>query len=399
VIILLFKKLIPVWLKVPRIIENSHLRRPNMNGNNTRILFLIDSLNGGGKERRLVQLIKGLNERGFDDLHLISLSDVNDYPAILTYNVKLQIIKRKIKRDPGMFLKLFRQIKKINPDIVHSWSLMTSFYVSIICKMLGIPHVSAFVADCNPVKKFTLYHGAALFSYKFANVIVGNSLAGLNAYNVPPAKRKVIYNGFEMNRLKVPDTTGLKKDLNINTPFIVVMAARFDRMKDFETFFRAASQLLKTRKDITFLAIGKGDLFDDFELKIETENNNYIKMLGFRNDIDSITSIADIGVLCTNPAYHAEGISNALLEFMAFGKPVISTDGGGVKELITDGETGFIIDPQDPGELAMKINLLLNNPELLKSIGQNAKERVQTYFSLNKMTYNYIELYKNTVNQ
>jgi glycosyltransferase involved in cell wall biosynthesis len=367
--------------------------------NNMRILFLIDSLNGGGTERRLVQLIKGLNERGFNDLHLISLSDVNDYPVILNYNIKLQIIKRKIKRDPGMFFKLFKEIKKINPDIIHSWSLMTSFYISVICKILRIPHISGFVADCNPVKKFSIYHAAILFPYKFADVIVGNSMAGLNAYKAPKKKRKVIYNGFEMNRLKVSeDTTALRRKLNINTPYIVVMAARFDKVKDYETFFEAAKELIKQRNDITFLAIGKGNLFLDFEKKIEEKDREYIRMLGFRNDIDAIIKMSDIGVLCTNPTFHAEGISNSLMEFMAFGKPVIATKGGGVNELISNNETGFIIEPKNPKQLALKINSLLNNPELLTNMGNNAKKSIHANFSLGKMTDIYIDLYEKNVN-
>lgn len=361
---------------------------------NTRILFLIDSLNGGGKERRLVQLIKGLNDRGFNKLHLVSLSDVNDYPFIINYNVNLTIIKRKIKWDPSMFLKLYRLMKKTKPDIVHSWSIMTSFYISLICKMLNIPHISGFVADCNPINKFSIYHFATWFPYKFADAIVGNSQAGLNAYKVPSEKAKVIYNGFEMGRLKISDDVSLLREkLNITTPYIITMAARFDKMKDFETFFEAAKKLLAIRIDITFLAIGKGELFNDFEKKVDQKNSDYIRMLGFRSDIDSIIKITDIGVLCTNPTYHAEGISNSLMEFMAFGKPVIATKGGGAEELISNNKNGFIITPRNSSELVSKINLLLNDKTLLTNIGNNAKATVETKFSLSKMTDTYIKLY------
>lgn len=361
---------------------------------NTRILFLIDSLNGGGKERRLVQLIKGLNDRGFNQLYLISLSDINDYPFIINYNVKLIITKRKIKWDPTMFLNLYKLIKKNKPDIVHSWSIMTSFYISIICKMLNIPHISGFVADCNPVNKFSIYHFATWFPYKFANAIVGNSQAGLNAYKIPPKKGKIIYNGFEMGRLKINDDVSLLREkLNITTPYIVAMAARFDKMKDFETFFEAAKKLLSVRMDITFLAIGKGELFDHFEKKIDQKNRDYIRMLGFRSDIDLIIQMTDVGVLCTNPTYHAEGISNSLMEFMAFGKPVIATKGGGVEELISNNKNGFIIIPKNSNELVSKINLLLNDKVLLTNIGNNAKATIETKFSLSKMTDTYIKLY------
>ncbi len=360
-----------------------------------RILFLIDSLNGGGKERRLVQLIKGLNDKGINDLHLISLSDVNDYPFIANYHVTLTVLKRKIKKDPTMFLKLYKQIKNIKPDVVHSWSIMTSFYVSVICKMLHIPHVSGFVADCNPIKKFSFYHFATWAPYKFSEVIIGNSQAGLDAYKAPDQKRKVIYNGFEMNRLQITnDVSELKKKLNINTPYVVAMAARVDKVKDFETFFEAAKQLIRTRCDVTFLAIGKGDLYDFFEKKLSEKDKENIKMLGFRSDIDSIITMSDIGILCTNPLFHAEGVPNSLMEFMAFGKPVIATRGGGVEELISDKKNGFIITPKNTTELVSKINLLLSNSALAVTMGNHAKDTIKTKFTLNTMTDTYIDLYK-----
>jgi len=115
--------------------------------------------------------------------------------------------------------------------------------------------------------------------------------------------------------------------------------------------------------------------------------------LNFRNDIDAIIKISDIGVLCNNPLYGEEGLSNSLIEFMAFGKPVIATKGGGTNELISNYETGFLIEPQNPVELASKINLLLNNRTLFTNIGQNAKMSIQTKFSLDKMTDTYIQLY------
>jgi len=363
-----------------------------------RILFFNDSLVGGGKERRFVQLIKGLNERGHNDLHLISLSDVNDYPIIYNYNINLHIVKRNMKWDLSVFFKLFSCIKKINPDIIHTWSIMTSFYVSIICKILNIPHISGFIANSNGIKRFSIYSIAKALSYGFADVIVGNSAAGLNAYKAPHNKRKLIYNGFDLDRLKVlVDISALKHKLDITTPYIVVMLGRFEKIKDFSTFFLAADQLLNNRNDITFLAIGNGSLFLEYAKNIDAKKTNYIRMLKFRNDIDAIITISDIGVLCNNPLYGEEGISNSLMEFMAFGKPVIATKGGGTNELISDKETGFLIEPQNPGELASKINLLLSNRTLLTNIGHNAKDSIQKNFSLDKMTDTYIQLYSKYV--
>lgn len=358
-----------------------------------RILFLNDSLVGGGKERRFVQLIKGLNERGYNDLHLITLSDINDYPVIYNYNLSVHVVNRKIKWDPTMFFKLFRLIKTIKPNVVHTWSIMTSFYLSIICKILQIPHISGFIADSNGIKKSVVHSIAKFISFALADSVVGNSIAGLKAYNAPPKKQKLIYNGFDVDRLNIPvDEMTLKEELKITTPFIVVMAARFDKVRDFETFLLAANQLINTRSDITFLAIGKGDQLFDLEHGIKQTNKQFIKFPGFRTDIDAIIKISDIGVLCTNPP-HQEGFSNSLMEFMAFGKPVIATEGGGTNELIKNDETGFIIEPRQPGQLADKINSLLDDRSLINKIGCNAKELIHLQFSLDTMAATYVSLY------
>lgn len=128
------------------------------------------------------------------------------------------------------------------------------------------------------------------------------------------------------------------------------------------------------------------------------ENHSFdkIEFLGYKKEKElwDIVSNASFVVV---PSEWYENNPLTIIEAYSFGKPVISTEGGGVNELITDSETGFIIEPKNPDELVAKINLLLNNPALLKSIGKNAKERVQTNFSLNKMTDNYIALYKKYV--
>jgi len=360
-----------------------------------RILFLIDSLSGGGKERRLIQLIKGLNDRGFRQLYLISLSDIIDYPFIAEYQVQVKVLKRSIKKDPGMFLKLYREVKNIRPDVVHSWSIMTAFYASPVCRLLHIPHIAGFVADCNGVRRYSFYHLAVTLPYRMASRIIGNSRAGLEAYNVPSAKGRVIYNGFEMARItsRAAGSDG-RRELRIETPFVVSMAARFEKEKDFETFFSAARILLGKRKDITFLAIGKGELYDQFEKGIAEPENKYIRMLGFRSDIEGIIRLSDIGVLCTNPDFHAEGISNSLMEFMAFGKPVISTRGGAVGELIADKTDGFLIPPKDPAALAATIEQLLQPGSQLASVGEAAHRTVEAKFSLERMTKEYIQLYE-----
>jgi glycosyltransferase involved in cell wall biosynthesis len=123
-------------------------------------------------------------------------------------------------------------------------------------------------------------------------------------------------------------------------------------------------------------------------------NSKRIIFTGIRNDVESIVTIFDIGILLTDLEKHGEGISNSIMEYMALGKPVIATDGGGTKELVIDGETGFLIPQKSPKLLAEKIDYLLNNEPLRKRLGTKGKERIQKEFSLDKMVSEHIKLYE-----
>jgi glycosyltransferase involved in cell wall biosynthesis len=98
----------------------------------------------------------------------------------------------------------------------------------------------------------------------------------------------------------------------------------------------------------------------------------------------------DIGVLAT----FTEGISNSVLEYMALGKPVVATSGGGTNEIVTDNETGFLVSPSNPKELADRLQVLLNDSKLCTKMGQSGKMRIHEIFSIEKMTGKYISEYK-----
>ena len=98
----------------------------------------------------------------------------------------------------------------------------------------------------------------------------------------------------------------------------------------------------------------------------------------------------DICILST----FTEGISNSILEYMALGKPVIATRGGGTSEIVIDNKTGFLISPSNPEELTDKIEKLLNNIDLREQMGMAGKERVKKIFSSEIMVSKYVDFYK-----
>ncbi|WP_299797926.1 glycosyltransferase [uncultured Maribacter sp.] len=362
-----------------------------------RITFVLDTFGGGGKERRCLQLIQGLNKEGYSNIQVIIINNDIAYNELYDTNIELHIIDRKNK---GLnYLKTFlivnKLFKKFNPDIVQVWGVFSTLFTNPIRCFRRFKYIGSYVANCNKPEKYSVEKLTILFNIWLANFIIGNSEAGIKAYGVPQKKAKVIYNGFNNERLKTTNHSKkeLKKQLNLNSNFIVSMIARLDDNKDHETYIDAAKSIIKKRKDILFLIIGTGPNSIKLQTKIEQKDKAFINFLGFRSDIENLLRITDVSVLCTNPNNHKEGVSNAIMESMAFGVPVIATDDGGTPEIINTGSNGFLIKPHKSNELKDKILQVLKDENLHKTFSEEAKKTIETKFNLDRMTAQYIELY------
>ncbi len=372
-----------------------------------KITFVLDTFGGGGKERRCLQLIQGLNNKGFNDIQVIIIDGKVAYNELFSCNVQLNIINRR-NLTLGFFktfIKINKLLKTYNPDIVQVWGLFGSFFTSIL--KLSFPfkfkwkYIGAFVANCNRIKFPSKSWFFFIVGKPFFDLIIGNSLAGLNAYNVPLKKAKLIYNGFNKDRLLNNnfDFETYKKELLIDSDYIISMIARLDNNKDQKTFIKAAKKILVERKDITFLVIGTGKNENYLKSLITNDEEKNIRFLGFRNDVDKLIKISYLTVLCTNPEYHKEGISNAILESLFFGIPVIATKDGGTPEIIQNKVNGYLIPPNNNKILIDKIIEIIENRELYLKLSAKGQELCNSKFSLNKMVSEYIEVYHSLLNK
>lgn len=273
---------------------------------------------------------------------------------------------------------------------------MTSVYVFAIAKWLGIPFVNAIIADApQRVKPFSQPWLRRKLTFPFSEAIISNSAAGVIAYNAPPQRSHVMYNGFDFNRIKnITSPEALRQQLGISTPKVVGMVGKFQARKDYHTYLRAALRLVAERADVTFLAVGDGELLAACQQVVKGQDQQRIIFTGRREDVESVVNLFDIGVLTTNHRVHGEGISNALMEYMVLGKPVVATQGGGTAELVTDGEVGYVIAPADVEALVEKLHLLLNNNELAQQLGTAGRARIYDHFNLDRMAEEYIALYQ-----
>lgn len=352
-----------------------------------RILFFIESLRSGGKERRLVELLKALMAtQEIEPLLVLTRPDIH-YREVEALGIPIEVVPRWfLKKDPTVFFRFYRVAKKFKPQLIHVWGHMVAFYAVPTKRRLKVPMLNNEITDATPNQKLL----GKQWVFNNSEKIIANTQAGLEAYGAPKEKSAVIYNGFNFNRLQALEPKeAIREKFGINTQHVVAMVASFNEYKDYRTYLKAALLCLSARSDVTFLCIGSGD---DAAYKIGFSHPN-IKFLGRQSGVESIMNICTLGVLATDVSTHAEGISNALLEFMALGKPVVATNSGGSKELITP-TTGWLVAPFDAEGLATTILQGINQPAEIAHKGACARERVQQHFSIEAMCKAFLQEYK-----
>lgn len=362
-----------------------------------KILFIINVLQGGGRERRMIQLIKSLSLDNNYHISLVVLTDSTkvDYPEIYETGCKITFLS-----DDGSFINygiLYEEVREFQPDIVHCWCMNSSMLYHLIkakmkCKFVLI---AGFVADGNRIPVFTTEFVTTQMSFLLSDHIISNSLAGLKAKHAPMFKSSVIHNGFDFNRFsKDFDYSRKRAELGLsNDAFVISMIARFNAAKDWDSFIRSA-ELFKKDKNVYLLAVGKGETLQSMIDKAQKLDLTNISFLGFRKDVEDLMRISNVTMLWSNEKVHAEGISNSIMESMAAGVPVIASRGGGTGEIIVDGENGFIVSPGDAEAAVKVINKLLSNKEYYNEICLSAKRHISENFLLSQMAENYKNLYK-----
>jgi glycosyltransferase involved in cell wall biosynthesis len=365
-----------------------------------KILMVTDSLFRGGKERRMLELIRGLKDQpGPVDIYLISLTGTVEYDMVYQLPITFKIIERKSNKDLSVVFKLKKIIANYKPDIIHSWSTMASVYLSVSNLFSGIPFINGVLADASDHLNLSDKHYLRVkLTTPFSDMFVSNSEAGIRAYRTPVGRSVCIYNGVDFNRFENLRPASEMEQEMLGAPkgdrIVMGMVAGFDDRKDYGTLIGAAIKMCMARKDLVFLLIGSGPLLEILKSRVpEQFLNTRIIFAGKRSDIESILQVIDIGLLIT----YYEGISNAIIEYMAMGKPVIATRGGGTEELVKDGLNGYLVAQSSEAQVIEKLYLLLNDKENRMRMGMHARNWVREKFEIKNKTGEYMELYKRLI--
>lgn len=349
-----------------------------------RVAFITDNLLGGGKERRLVEIIQGLKIRKRIEPIIIiwdgkSAQDSISYKSILSFDIPIYYLGGCSRFKKA--IKTYRILKEEKVAAINTWApSIYSFYLIYAQNRLGLPVYNSSITgarDGYSNKEKFIMHSIHYIS----KLVNSNCERAMEVFNIPVSKRKVIYNGFDFSRIaNIESSEIIRRRFDIKTRFIVSMAGRYDKAKDWPTHVKAANMILDKGYDVTFLCMGSGDP-NPYKKLISPGYEDKIRFIGRQSDVESIYAASDIVTLST----FGEGISNSILEGMAVSKPIVATEGGGTPEIIEDSKSGFITKMADVNDYAVHIIQLLDDEKLRESMGRYGLSIVKQKFNMKQM--------------
>lgn len=375
----------------------------------TNILYVITKLELGGAQKHLLSLITNL-DKGKYSIFLFTANEgplLNDALVIDGLCVKTSLfLERKINffKDFAALLEIYSFIRENNIDIVHTHSSKAGIIGRLAARLAKVKIIihtvhgwpfndyQAFIARYVYV---WLERLAARFSDKLIVVSGFDKGKGLKNRIGDNSKYTLIYYGilfenFGRNEYNINNIRG-PLGLRIND-LTVGMIACFKPQKSPQDFIKLASLIGEVIPGIKFILIGDGVLREKIEDLIARRGlKNQVLLLGWRRDIPEILHTIDIFVLTSL----WEGLPISVLEAMASAKPVVATDTGGIREIISENKTGFMVKPGDINSMAEKLKLLLTNAKLRDEIGRDARHSLGSVFSLEAMVRQTQDLYDN----
>ncbi len=353
-----------------------------------KITFLIRSLDYGGAERQMVELAKGLNRRGHEVEIMVFYGGFALERDLIESGLEVYSLNKATRWDIAAFLmKLFRTMRKSNPEILHSY-LGTANTLAVLLKPF-LPNTRIVWGVRASNMNLEEYDWVSRWSYKieswlapFAHLIICNSQAGRNhaaAKGFPQNKMIVIPNGIDTARFK-PDLMARvqgRENWEVGAQDILIgLVARLDPIKGHTTFLRAAAKYAQDRSDVRFVCVGDGpkNYFQKLQQLSESLGlRERIIWAGSQNDMPIVYNALDIMTLSS----YGESFSNAIGEAMACGIPCIVTNVGDLAQIV--GETGGIVPPYDEDALVAAWRSV--EGQARQQLGHLARARICEHFS------------------
>lgn len=376
-----------------------------------RVLHVITRLERGGAPAILIEVLKRCDTSQFEHHIATGLSQTPEDDMISTARdtgLRVVVIPSLIRDihpllDIYALLKLYFLILRGRYDIVHCHTSKGGFIGRLAARLANAkciiysPHGDIFEGYFGKIKtRFFIW--LERFSARFTDKIITLTKSGIEPYLKAGIGQKsqfdYIYNGIDVEdfeKRKV-DRRQKRQELGVeNDCFLVVTAGRLVPVKGHTHLITAFAQVVTEIPNIRLVFLGDGELRGELTEQSKTLGlEKQVLFPGMRNDVPEIISCSDLFVL---PSVN-EGFGVVLLEAMAMRCPIVATNVGGVPEVVLDGETGILVPPGDPAQLAEAIIRLVRDRALAARMAECGYQRLNTCFDIKETVSKTERLYK-----
>ena len=358
-----------------------------------RILILIDTNIGGrgGAEKHLSSVVSRLDPEEFS-IDLIQLAQ--EVPsasgkigaaAYSHFPIGNPLSIGGIKR----IFRLYRLMQRGNYDAVVSYFETSDLIAGLLGPLAKIKIRISSRRDTGFQQSGRMKKLYPILNKRFTHILAASNAIGQSVSKKKSVQDKIriIYNGVDSSRFTGQSSIALRKELNIPQEELVIgTVANFNPVKNHRMLFACIERLHQSGRRVHLVLAGEGPLQSQLEqLARDLRVENYIHFLGTRNDIENVLDAIDIFALTSR----TEGMSNAILEAMAAGNPVVATRVGGNPEVVRHNETGYLVEDDNVEELYGRMKEMIDDELLRKKMGEYAKQLARSEFSIENMIYNY----------
>lgn len=370
------------------------------------IAHILYRLAVGGLENGVVNLINQIPETQYRHV-IISLTDATDFKNRITRkDVEIYCLNKKPGQDISYLYRLWKLLKKIKPNIVHTRNL-AALETAIVTSLMGIKYRIHSehgwgVKDDNVKANFKyLLFRRVMSKLVHRNIGLSKNIEGMliEDIKVPMYKVRQVYNGVDSEKFSKNNLSNKVKNELFPSNFLskdsilIGTVGRMDPIKDQRSLLHAFIELSEGHylsDNLRLVFIGDGEMMSELrEIAAKSNFEKHVWFAGSKNDIQNYMQHMDIFCL---PSKN-EGISNTILEAMSSELPVVATDVGGNGELIVKGVTGDLVPAECYKSLAKSLTTYVENSDLRRSHGANGRQRILNHFSLDKMVQNYVSIY------
>lgn len=353
-----------------------------------KVLVVDLSIRYGGTTSRILSLLKQ-SPSGKVGIAVLDPSAVKNEAEKL--NIPVYVVGSS-RRDINIPRNLLRIIKDEQFEVVDTQNIQSKFWASFVIKQSDVTFVSTINSwyASSELGRFSLkgklYTQIELATNKNLDLYITVSESDrqcLLRSNIPDEKIALIYNSVQshLSLIKNQHDWLVKKFSLPATHKICTCVGRLVKVKGHDILIEAIKKIPSSDPESHFLIVGEGDFRKDLELQIQSLGLEKRITLAGHQDRDTVYSIVKSSDIFIMPSRY-EGTPIALLEAAALGIPIVSSNVGGIPELVSNDVHAILVPPNQPDGLAVAIQKLLKDKDFAEKISKNAKERVLEKFSL-----------------